>query len=715
MGKHYFLIPVALLVLHACSQDVSTNVDDIPQWQGEPTVAQPWLRDQLPESILAYHRIPHPLGVLTSPKGNVFDVALGSDANVRNVLSIQQGLADNILDALPSFGDVRFKVALEKIHSPIEIAAFGPPKPSALTAMTLDVGSVEEFQALMDQLSEVGPFLSLAGPLDGSGSGQLDGLPASTFLKFDAGSGRLLMQTGPHVTAESFAELADGLVSGAGHAMYALEELVDESGQGWFAWLDTQTTFSMAQLFLPIEITQKIRETGLDGARSAAFGGGVANGKGRLSFVLDVGEDHGERFLPLIDNEITATSVGQPDGVVLFSIPTAEEFGRIESLMLKALPAHEKEEWADTKESFLETTGVSMDELFSALGPEILLILDAAGDYLGVRLRDADLFDDIVRRLAEKVEVAPVTHEAHGTTFYHWNLPGIYSAIKPEDFGEIADLGVLLQRQREHWHWIVDGDFLYASTIPQPLMDRVRMGADSNVSTWLVESQRVDMSSSLFAATGSVEKVPRRIYHLYVEMMQYLADFGEADYDVWAMPTAGQLGLPDKGALGFSMNLGDPYISMEFSFESNPGEFLVGAGFGSVAMIGILAAIAVPAYQDYTMRAKISAGMSAAARVKAAVAEQYVTTGRFPDEAAALVLGQYDTGEYVRSITVEPNTGVIVIDYDEDAINGGGRVYWQPTLTDDGGVIWSCSGTVADQYLPSACRDNAIPELLQGV
>ncbi len=705
MRNSHLSILIALVAFTGCSPDAPDSRPEVARWDGEPLVAGPWLRDQLPEGILAYHRIPHPLGLMTAPKGNVLDAALASDANVRNVLRIQQGLSDNILTALPMFEDVRLRLLLEELRSPIEIAAFGPPQPSALTAMTLGIDTAAEFEALLSELSGVSPAVSLVAPLDERGFGQLDGLPGSTFLRFDTATGRFVMQTGAHVTAESFAELANQLKPGTAHRMHGLEELIDESGQGWFAWLDTETTLPMAQLLIPIGITEQIRELGLDSMRSIAFGAGVAGRKGRISFLLDIGNDRANRFFPLVDNIITATSVGEPDGIVLVSIPTAEEFTRIESLVMEKLSRDEAKEWTEAKAAFFEATGVSIEELFSSLGPECLFILDAAGDYVALRLRDADLFDDILRRLAEKADSAPLTHEAHGTTFYHWKLPSIYSAMDSEATADTSGFAALLQRQREHWHWIREGDFLYAASIPQPLMDRVRAGADTDVSTWLAESQKVDVSSAVFAATGSVDKVPRRVYHLYVEMLQYVADFGLVDYDVWGMPTAGELGLPDEGALGFTMNLGEPYLSIELSFESNPGEFFVGAGFGTVAVAGILAAIAIPAYQDYTVRARIAGGLSQAARTKASVAEHFLTTGQFPGEAEALMLNRYDTGEHVESIIVHPGTGVIVIQYTDVAVPGGGRLDLQPMPGEDGTIVWSCSGTVQHQYLPAACRD----------
>ena len=55
---------------------------------------------------------------------------------------------------------------------------------------------------------------------------------------------------------------------------------------------------------------------------------------------------------------------------------------------------------------------------------------------------------------------------------------------------------------------------------------------------------------------------------------------------------ADQLALPEKGAIGFSVNLGEPYLSLELSYENHPGELFFGnGGFASVAAIGILAAM----------------------------------------------------------------------------------------------------------------------------
>src|SRR3954470_13950709 len=86
-----------------------------------------------------------------------------------------------------------------------------------------------------------------------------------------------------------------------------------------------------------------------------------------------------------------------------------------------------------------------------------------------------------------------------------------------------------------------------------------------------------------------------------------------------------------------------------------------------VAIIGILAAIAIPAYQDYLVRAKISEGLNLSAASKTAVAEFYSAKGRMPDanSSAGLPTAASINGNNVASVTVGTN-GTVQIKYSTD-------------------------------------------------
>ena len=121
----------------------------------------------------------------------------------------------------------------------------------------------------------------------------------------------------------------------------------------------------------------------------------------------------------------------------------------------------------------------------------------------------------------------------------------------------------------------------------------------------------------------------------------------------------------------------------------------------AVAIIGILAALAIPMFQDYTRRARISEGFGMAVGFKGAVAEFYATTNRWPSNNAEAGLADTVTGQDVTSVSVAP-TGAITITYDLVRL-GGNTVTFTPVST-AGGIAWSCTSSFSPSLLPSACR-----------
>jgi len=150
-----------------------------------------------------------------------------------------------------------------------------------------------------------------------------------------------------------------------------------------------------------------------------------------------------------------------------------------------------------------------------------------------------------------------------------------------------------------------------------------------------------------------------------------------------------------------------------------------------VAIIGILAAIAIPAYQDYIIRSQVSEGLAMASSVKASVAEYFSDRGTWPTDDGAgtgdLGLTAPPSGKYVSGITV--TTGEILITYGNDAntaIQPGGvgmTLRLRPGSSPNGDIIWQCGdrtltasadftgvndtangGTLTGKFRPSNCR-----------
>ncbi len=126
-----------------------------------------------------------------------------------------------------------------------------------------------------------------------------------------------------------------------------------------------------------------------------------------------------------------------------------------------------------------------------------------------------------------------------------------------------------------------------------------------------------------------------------------------------------------------------------------------------IALVGILAAIAIPAYQDYTIRAQISEGLSLSGGPKAAVAEYFLDTGELPvnNEIAGLPPANSITGSYVSSLAIDAGTVVITYGNQAHVMINGETLLMTPEAESGNGVIWTCSSpSIQPRHLPAACR-----------
>jgi len=126
-----------------------------------------------------------------------------------------------------------------------------------------------------------------------------------------------------------------------------------------------------------------------------------------------------------------------------------------------------------------------------------------------------------------------------------------------------------------------------------------------------------------------------------------------------------------------------------------------------VAIIGILAAVALPAYQDYTVRAKTSEVVLAASGGKTAVAEAFQTLGQMPTALSNAGFSSQQS-PYVASVgftSSATNVATIgAIASSREAKISGGTVELRGTADTAGVISWTCTGSIASKYLPANCR-----------
>ena len=137
-----------------------------------------------------------------------------------------------------------------------------------------------------------------------------------------------------------------------------------------------------------------------------------------------------------------------------------------------------------------------------------------------------------------------------------------------------------------------------------------------------------------------------------------------------------------------------------------------------IAIVGILAAIALPAYQDYVVRSKMSEPMAALAEAKTTVTEYYSTNNSLPGSLTAAGINGFPNKDIVKSITWD-SLGVIGAIVQDGIVPGGctscGFALSAITKS-DGSIVWHCGTTATNsagitnwvntKYLPSSCRIN---------
>jgi len=129
-----------------------------------------------------------------------------------------------------------------------------------------------------------------------------------------------------------------------------------------------------------------------------------------------------------------------------------------------------------------------------------------------------------------------------------------------------------------------------------------------------------------------------------------------------------------------------------------------------IAIIAILMAYAIPAYRDFTVRAKAGEGISMSSSLKSLISEHWVNTGVVSDlnsGSGNVPVATNITGNNVSQILV--TAGVIEVSFTNDATLSGETLTMTPNVPGQGGntgssLLWVCTSSLDNRYLPVDCR-----------
>ncbi|WP_018607888.1 NINE protein [Uliginosibacterium gangwonense] len=129
-------------------------------------------------------------------------------------------------------------------------------------------------------------------------------------------------------------------------------------------------------------------------------------------------------------------------------------------------------------------------------------------------------------------------------------------------------------------------------------------------------------------------------------------------------------------------------------------------GFVGIAMIGILAAIALPAYQDYTVRARLAEAYAAVQPTTVAIGEYYMTNKQVPPDLKTVGVDASHLSKQIRNVELNPENGILTV-YVNTSAGADASLLFTPEVDAQGKVIWTCSSeTIRQGMLPHMCRKN---------
>ncbi len=704
------LLGAAVLATVGCERPdpADTGQADAPAAWDTGIADRARLIDRLPENTIAYLRLPSLWGLAGAPKSSALGKGLNTQAN-RDAISALQGRLPEVLAA--DMGQLApvLTLLLETLRSPLEIALVGdgpqPLEADLVIEGRFDFETVAELDAAMAEIADKAGLLKLIDTAEGDGPGQLLATMFPIFYDFDPQTRRARFLTGMNTSAEGLAASHDWQPP-TQSPMRDYERQIDASGLGFFQWADMTRLGPMMRQGLDAEQLAQFEALGVFATRELAMGYGSSGGKARLAVIA---EGQGGRVwdlsLPASD-AIDFRSSGAPDFVVGLALPGNDWLEQA----LDSLGGETEAELAEASARLEEEIGLDLAAVIDTLAGRMVLVDDANGTYLVHEGGGIERWNQFWDALARRFDIEQSSTDVGGTRIHHLVIPGIDIA---DDIGDMREnnpgLAFIMSRSMQigtHLFWMEEGDRILIAAVPQVLMARLDHPGDVAVGEWLSESGVETERAGIFGALR-IGDAPRRNYYYYIGSLLALADMLDADIDVSGFPTARELDLPDTGTVGFAVDYAQGRLGATLAFENHPGDLFYAGGMSAVAALGVVAAIAVPAYEDYRARAELATAYASTADFRGRVARHVSEQGGLPPSTAA--------ADWAAAIPQGPGIANAIWQSDPPGLRlvlagGSGlaenaKLMISPRVEAGRLVGWTCnSDSIEDKHLPASCR-----------
>ena len=625
---------------------------------------QSWLHQNLPPQTAAYLRLPN-AWFLENHK-LAASAIYQSDAYREQTAAVRRALIQRLLTLLPAEARQPLQNLQQHLDAPLEIALLQDK--NELNLLIAATAQFADNQALQQTLAQTfpAPWQVSADRISAPKN------PPITY-RYDAANQRLLLSTG---LVQNPADSLKLLHEDGGDAPFtALQNRLDPKADGLYLWLDPQNPLIQMKTrdWQPI-----LARLGFDHTRQLALAWSVSDDRPRLQI-----------------------SLIQPDNTPL-NLPTAQSatldlpyHGDISALAALTLPSDAQIEGiaqsgGKLKQALQQTLGISADDL-AALGT-LYYLADDNGGYLVLPQSAKPALDALLGKLQQsgalnKRETLQDDIEHLAFT----SLAAQSAAQAASQTPQSAALTSLMRQLQNHYYLRAEGDYLLSSDLPQPLLARKNLAADApTVARWLA-AEHIDLADSAYAYIQNQRHLGRDSYYNGLKRLQTYADLAQTPLDLAALPDASQ--LPASGAVALRLR-GDgknPTLTLDLQNGIDDLAALAGGGTATLATLGIVSAIALPAYQDYTIRARIAQNLAPARPLQQDLADAL-------DKGKKINTKNYPSPD--KNIRVENSGDIRITLQNTERYNGA-------TLTlhyDRTNKQWQCQTIIPPRLLPQNCR-----------